>query len=51
MFKLEHDFINSDGKIIKNEELSYINKGANASVWKYREMAFKIFLKILIVIV
>lgn len=43
MFKLEHDFINSDGKIIKNEELSYINKGANASVWKYRKMAFKIF--------
>lgn len=46
---LEFDFINSDGKIIKKEELSYISRGSNASVWKYQsvdsleKLALKIF--------
>lgn len=51
MFDLDNDYINSNGKIIRKEELSYISRGSNASVWKFKSktdnslenMAFKVF--------
>lgn len=49
MLDLDSDYINKDGKIIKREDLCYISRGVNASVWKYQvdnsleSMALKTF--------